>query len=76
MLNDPALITVDAEAGQASSTILYTNIAKMFARLHPACLSNSCWVVNSTAIPQLLLMQNVVKNVAGTENVGGWQFRS
>ena len=29
------------------------------------------WIVHPTVIPQLLSMTNTVKNVAGTENVGG-----
>jgi len=71
VLTDPALIVVAKESGQATGTLLYENIVKMFARLHPSCLANSVWVANSTTIPQLLKMQSIVKNVAGTENVGG-----
>jgi HK97 family phage major capsid protein len=54
VLNDPALITVSKETGQPASTILYQNLTKMFARLHPACVNNSIWVANSNTIPQLL----------------------
>jgi HK97 family phage major capsid protein len=71
ILNDPALITITKESGQAANTILYQNVVKMFARLHPACLSNAVWIANSTTIPQLLAMQNIVANRANTENVGG-----
>ncbi len=53
VLNDPALVTVSKETGQAAATVLYANLVKMFARLHPACVGNSVWVANSTAIPQL-----------------------
>jgi HK97 family phage major capsid protein len=71
VLNDPALIVVTKESGQAANTILYQNVVKMFARLHPACLSSAVWIANSTTIPQLLAMQNIVANRANTENVGG-----
>jgi HK97 family phage major capsid protein len=75
VLNDPALIIVPIETGQtlANGPVLYANICKMFARLHPACRNakTACWVFNSDLIPNLLQMQLVVKNVAGTENVGG-----
>jgi HK97 family phage major capsid protein len=71
VLNDPALITVSKESGQLANTILYENVSNMLARLHPSCFANAIWVCNSTALPQLLRMQLVVKNVAGTENVGG-----
>ena len=71
VLNDPALIIVAKETSQLTGTLLYQNVINMFARLHPACMMNSVWVANSTTLPQLLAMQLVVKNVAGTENVGG-----
>src|SRR5439155_12909403 len=71
VLNDAALITVTKEAGQATGTILYENVVKMFARLHPALVQDAVWIANPTTIPQLLLMTVKVKNVAGTENVGG-----
>jgi HK97 family phage major capsid protein len=70
VLNDPALVVVDKEAGQAAGTVKYENVTKMLARLHPACFNSAVWVVNATAIPQLLLMQNVVKDAAG-DIVGG-----
>jgi HK97 family phage major capsid protein len=71
VLTDPALIVVNKESSQPASTIVYENVTNMFSRLHPSCVDNSVWVANSTAIPQLLRMQLVVKNVAGSENVGG-----
>jgi HK97 family phage major capsid protein len=55
VLNDPALIVVAKET-QDPDTIIFTNVAKMFARLHPACFNSSVWVVNSTALPQMLAM--------------------
>jgi len=54
VLKDPALVTVSKESGQAANTIVAANITKMYARLHPSCLRGATWVVNSTAIPQLL----------------------
>lgn len=55
ILNDPSRITVPKESGQVG-TILYLNLVKMFARMHPACIQNSIWVANNTAIPQLLTL--------------------
>lgn len=60
ILNDPALITVAKEAGQANDTIIVENIDKMFARMHPAGRTNAVWVINSTAIPQLLSLTRSV----------------
>jgi HK97 family phage major capsid protein len=71
VLNDPALIVVTKESGQAANTLLYQNVVNMFSRLHPASVPNSVWVANSTCIPQLLRMQSVVRNAADTDNVGG-----
>lgn len=54
VLNDPALITIAKETSQPANTILYQNLTKMFARVHPACINNSVWIANSATIPQLL----------------------
>ncbi len=54
VLNSPSLITVAKESGQAADTIMYENLVNMFARMHPMSLPNSTWVVNQTALPQLL----------------------
>ena len=78
-LNDPSLITVDKETGQAADTILYENMINMLARLHPGCFNKSVWVVNSTAIPQLLQLY-VPTALTGSfvpvlrEADGGWQL--
>lgn len=71
VLADPAIISIAKESGQIADTIVYENLVKMFARLHPACVGNSVWVANSSCLPQLLTLQQKIKNVAGTENVGG-----
>ncbi len=71
VLNDPALITVPKETSQVAGTIVFDNLKKMFARLHPASMSNAVWVANSTVIPQILGLIQHVENVAGSENVGG-----
>jgi len=60
ILSDPALVTVSKESGQPAATILYENIAKMFARLHPGCVGNSVWIANNTTIPQLLRLSIAV----------------
>lgn len=72
VLNDPALITVSKEAGQAADTIVWENLVKMFQRLHPASRKRAVWVVNNNATVQLMSLVRLIKNVAGSENVGGW----
>lgn len=71
VLNDPAIIVITKEAGQVADTIVYENLVKMFSRLHPALVRDSVWVCNTSCLPQLLTLQQKIKNVAGTENVGG-----
>jgi len=54
VLNDPALVTVAEESGQAAATVVYRNLTNMFSRLHPRSVQNSVWVSSQSAIPQLL----------------------
>ena len=65
VLNDGALIVVPKETGQAANTILYTNVVKMFSRLHPALVQNAIWIGNSNTIPELLQL-SVVVGTAGS----------
>jgi HK97 family phage major capsid protein len=69
--NSPSLLTISKEAGQPNGTILPENIVKMWARMPARNRKGAVWFVNQDIEPQLLLMNMKVKNVAGTENVGG-----
>ena len=40
VLHDPALVVVAKEGAQVGDTLLYANLTKMLARLHPACFAN------------------------------------
>lgn len=71
VLNDSALIVVNKEGGQVAATITYENIKAMYARLHPACVANACWIANQGTRAQLLGLVQYVKNAAGTDFVGG-----
>jgi len=48
---------VEAEQHIAQHGINFTNLTKMFARLHPASVSKSVWVANSSTIPQLTILE-------------------
>jgi HK97 family phage major capsid protein len=50
---NPALITVDAIAGQGAATIIAENIRDMWARMYPAGQSRAIWVANIETFPQL-----------------------
>lgn len=71
ILNSPALITVAKETSQATSSLLSQNIVKMWSRLPPRSRGNAVWLVNSDIEPLLYTLFLAIKNVAGTENVGG-----
>jgi HK97 family phage major capsid protein len=70
VLNSGALISVTKESGQ-SGTLLLQNLAKIAGRLSPASFGRARWLVHPTVVPSLYGMSYTVKNVAGTENVGG-----
>ncbi len=54
ILNAPCLVTIDAEVGQNTSTILFENIVNMYARIHDT--SNAVWMINQSCLPQLVAM--------------------
>lgn len=66
-----SLVTVSKETSQAANTILQANISKMWARLHPRCRDRAVWFYNVECEPQFDALNLPIKNVAGTENVGG-----
>lgn len=70
-MNSAALVTQNKEGSQAADTILSNNISKMWSRLHPRSKGNAVWLCNPDVTPQFDTLNVAVKNVAGTENVGG-----
>jgi HK97 family phage major capsid protein len=73
MLNaaNPSLVVVAKDAGTPNYWINLEDVLHMFAAMSPACRMRAEWCFSDSLIPALFKMQNVVKNVAGTENVGG-----
>ncbi len=76
LLNSGCVITQTKETSQASGTINALNIVKMWSRLPARLRGNAVWYVNQDVEPQLFQLSIPVKNVAGTENVGGFQSPS
>ena len=70
-MNSGSLITVAKESGQGADTLLAENIDKMWARMYAPSWGNAVWLINQDIMPELDNMFRPVKNVAGTENVGG-----
>lgn len=71
VLNDPALISVAKEAGQAADTITFENLKAMFNRLHQASVPNAVWVVNQGARAQILSLIQYIETTAGSKS-GTW----
>ncbi len=63
--NDPAKISIAKESGQKADTIVYENLCKMFARMYSAGRQRAIWLINDTAIPQLLTL-SVAVGTGGT----------
>lgn len=71
ILNAGSTVQVAKETSQANDTVIAMNIFKMYSRLYAPLVKSSVWLVNQDVLPQLYAMTIPVKNVAGTENVGG-----
>lgn len=71
ILNEPSLVSVAKEGSQVNDTIVYENVSKMRVRMTPRMYAGAFWFVNSECMPQLEQMSIKIKNVAGSENVGG-----
>lgn len=65
------IISVAKETSQLADTILAQNIFKMYAKMYAPARANAVWVMNQSVEQQLFDMFVAIKNVAGTENVGG-----
>lgn len=71
VVNATCTVSVAKESGQAANTLLLQNLSKMVGRLAPSSFARSVWLVHPTLVPLLYSLSFTVKNVAGTENVGG-----
>jgi HK97 family phage major capsid protein len=68
----PASVSVSAESGQATKTILWENIVNMYSRMLPTSQSNAVWIANNDTIPQLSTMALAVGTGGGPVWIGGW----
>lgn len=66
-----ALVSVTKATNQPASTIYEQNIGDAWMRLHPMGRSRALWLANPSAEAQFDRFFQPIKNVAGTENVGG-----
>lgn len=73
-LNSGCTISVPKETGQAANTLIANNILAMWRRMPARNRKNAVWLINQDVEIQLYSLMLLVKNVAGTENVGGLAF--
>lgn len=59
-LNAACQVAITKETNQASSSVVWENIVKMYSRMLPSSLSRSVWVINQEVIPEMLTMGLVV----------------
>jgi HK97 family phage major capsid protein len=72
ILNSAALVSVAKETSQVAATLVAENVLKMRSRLRARSRARSAWFINQDVEPQLWQMNIKIKNVAGSENVGGF----
>lgn len=71
-INSPASVQVAAESGQATQTIVWENIVKMYARMLPQSLGNAVWIAAIDTFPQLATMALSVGTGGGPVWIGGY----
>lgn len=65
ILNSPVLVTVAKEAGQLAATVMFENLAKMYARMPARSKRRASWFIHDDVMPQLQTMTIA----AGASNV-------
>ena len=71
ILGSSALVSVAKETSQVAATLVAENVVKMRSRLRARNRANSTWFINQELETQLPFLVVKIKNVAGSENVGG-----
>lgn len=64
-------VSVAKETSQVAATIVAENVLKMWSRMPVSSRSRAVWLVHTDCEVQLAQMNIKIKNVAGSENVGG-----
>lgn len=72
ILKSPALVSVAKETSQPADTVKAENLMKMWSRCYGPSRRSAVWLYNQDIEPQVMSAAIAIKNVAGTENVGGF----
>jgi HK97 family phage major capsid protein len=60
ILNSPSKISVLAEKGQATKTLLYQNILNMWSRMYARSRFMAAWYINQDVEPQLYALSQII----------------
>jgi len=66
VINSPGVISITKEPGQAADSLMFENVAKMFARMYPEGLNRAVWIANSTLLPSLLTNMTIAVGTGGS----------
>ena len=65
IMNAPATITQDKEAGQAANSVIFENVTQMWSRLWAKGRGTSVWLINQSVEPALYTMSLAVGTGGG-----------
>lgn len=68
---NPSLVVVNKNAATPTGGFLWEDAVAMYTAMTPACRGRAVFIFSNDLLPALSVMQITVKNVAGSENVGG-----
>lgn len=71
-INSPGAVVQNKETGQATQTILWENITKMYARMLPTSLKNAVWICSIDTFPELATMALAVGTGGGPVWIGNF----
>jgi HK97 family phage major capsid protein len=71
-VNCPASVQTAKEVGQATGTIVWENVVKMFARMLPTALGNAVWICSIDTFPELATMALSVGTGGGPVWMGNY----
>jgi HK97 family phage major capsid protein len=71
-VNCPASVQVAIETNQATKTIVWENVVKMYARMLPTALGNAVWICSIDTFPELATMALSVGTGGGPVWMGNY----
>jgi HK97 family phage major capsid protein len=69
-ISSPCSVSVAAESGQPSGTIVWENLVKMYSRMLPTSLGSAYWIASHDTFPQLATMALSVGTGGGPVWIG------